>query len=409
VGEFRDNEWSGEMRILRKTLSVATILAVGASLAAAPVRAQPVPGVTPGVTKDQITIGSFGSLTGPTYLYGKLTMNGVDAVFAKVNAAGGINGRKLVLVREDDRCDPATAIAAVKKLVFSEKIFAIIGGGCSNAALGARPEIIKDQVPTIIFASVADEITEPVSKYIYTTMTTASIESRAQVEYAIEHGAKKIAIVAQHDAWGQSRYKPLMAALAKHNITPVVDLEMTVDDNDATVQALKVGQAGADAIIMELYAKPGAVLVRALNKLGQNPMLIGETGIADPVAFTKQVDIPGATDKFVTPSAVRYTTTSPEVKDWTAEIKKLFPNDDLSVFNIMGIGSGQVLVAALQKAGPDLTREKFLDALAHINVTTDTYAAPIVCNDPGSHQCNQHVAWMKAAGDHADMLSDKTQ
>jgi branched-chain amino acid transport system substrate-binding protein len=71
---------------------VATILGVGASLVAAPVRAQPVPGVTPGVTKDQITIGSFGSLTGPTYLYGKLTMNGVDAVFAKVNAAGGING-----------------------------------------------------------------------------------------------------------------------------------------------------------------------------------------------------------------------------------------------------------------------------------------------------------------------------
>ena len=62
------------------------------------------------------------------------------------------------------------------------------------------------------------------------------------------------------------------------------------------------------------------------------------------------------------------------------------------------------MVEALKKAGPDLTREKFLDAMAHINVTTDTYAAPIVCNDPVSHQCNQHVAWMKAAGDHAEML-----
>jgi branched-chain amino acid transport system substrate-binding protein len=393
------------MRILRKALGMATILGVGASLVAAPVRAQSVPGVT----KDQITIGSFGSLTGPTYLYGKLTMNGVDAVFAKVNAAGGINGRKLVLVREDDRCDPATAIAAVKKLVFSDNVFAIIGGGCSNAALGARPEIIKDEIPTNIFASVADEITDPVSKYIYTTMTTASIESRAQVDYALAQGAKKIAIVAQHDAWGQSRYKPLMEALKKHGVTPVVDLEMTVDDNDATVQALKIAQAKADAVIMLLYAKPGAVLVRSLNKLGQNPMLIGETGIADPVAFTKQVDIPGATDKFVTPSAVRYTPSSPEVAEWTASIKKMFPNDDLSVFNLMGIGAGEVMVDALKKAGPDLTREKFLDAMAHINVTTDTYAAPIVCNDPVSHQCNQHVAWMKAAGDHAEMLAAKGQ
>src|SRR5579862_1297031 len=114
----------------------------------------------PGVTKGEIRIGSFGSLTGPTYLYGKLTMNGVDAVFAKVNEAGGVNGRKLVLVREDDRCDPATAIAAVKKLVFSENVFALIGGGCSNAALAARPEIIKDGVPYIAFAAVADGISD---------------------------------------------------------------------------------------------------------------------------------------------------------------------------------------------------------------------------------------------------------
>ena len=156
----------------------------------------------------------------------------------------------------------------------------------------------------------------------------------------LDRGAKKIAIVAQHDAWGQSRYKPLMEAIKAHGVTPVLDLEMTVDDNDATVQALKIAQAQADAVIMVLYAKPGAVLVRGLNKLGQSPMLIGETGIADPVAFTKQVDIPGATDKFVTPSAVRYTPSSPEVAEWTASIKKMFPNDDLSVFNLMGIGAG---------------------------------------------------------------------
>src|SRR5579862_3587529 len=99
----------------------------------------------PGVTKGEIRIGSFGSLTGPTYLYGKITMNGVDAVFHKVNEAGGVNGRKLVLIREDDRCDPATAVGAVKRLVYEHKVFAIIGGGCSNATLAARPEIEKDQ------------------------------------------------------------------------------------------------------------------------------------------------------------------------------------------------------------------------------------------------------------------------
>jgi branched-chain amino acid transport system substrate-binding protein len=385
------------MRFGTTHIALATLLAAAAPLVA---RAADVPGVT----KDEIKIGSFGSLTGPTYLYGKLTMNGVDAVFAKVNEEGGVNGRKLVLVREDDRCDPATAIAAVKKLVFNENVFALIGGGCSNAALAARPEIIKDAVPYIVFASVADGISDPVAKNIYSTMTTSSIESRAQVQYALDHGAKKIAIVSQHDAWGQSRYDPLMAEFKKRSLTPVVDLEMTVDDNDATTQALKITQAGADAIIMELYAKPGAVLVRSLNKLGQNPMLIAQTGIADPVAFTKEVAIPGATDKFVTPAAVRYAPSDPQVKGWTDRIKTMFPNDELSVFNLMGIGSAQVMVAALKQAGPDLTRDKYLDALSHIKVDTDTYADTIVCKDPSSHQCNQNPAWMKAAGDHAEMV-----
>ncbi|MEJ0070724.1 MAG: ABC transporter substrate-binding protein [Pseudomonadota bacterium] len=378
-------------------------LALGMLLAAAmPLAAQAED--APGVTKDQIKIGSFGSLTGPTYLYGKLTMNGVEAVFAKVNEAGGVNGRKLVLVREDDRCDPATAIAAVKKLVFSENVFALIGGGCSNAALAARPEIIKDGVPYIAFAAVADGISDPVAKNIYTTMTTSSIESRAQVQYALDNGAKKIAVISQHDAWGQSRYDPLMAEMKKRNLTPVLDLEMTVDDNDATTQALKVSQAGADAIIMELYAKPGAVLIRSLNKLGQNPMLIAQTGIADPVAFTKDVAIPGATDRFVTPAAVRYAPSDPPMKDWTDRIKKMFPNDELSVFNLMGIGSAQVMVAALTKAGADLTRDSYLNALSNIKVDTDTYADTIQCKDPVSHQCNQNPAWMKAVGDHAEMV-----
>ncbi|MGH6798570.1 MAG: ABC transporter substrate-binding protein, partial [Roseiarcus sp.] len=211
--------------VMRAMLIGAGALLAAGMLAAAPARAQDVPGVT----KDEIKIGSFGSLTGPTYLYGKLTMNGVDAVFAKVNEEGGVNGRKLVLVREDDRCDPATAIAAVKKLVFEEKVFAIIGGGCSNATLGARPEIVKDDVPFLVFASVADGISDPVAKNIYTTMTTASIESRAQVQYALDRGVKKIAVISQHDAWGQSRYDPLMAELKRRNLTPAVDLEMTVD------------------------------------------------------------------------------------------------------------------------------------------------------------------------------------
>ena len=88
---------------------------------------------TQGISDNEIRIGAFGPFGGPVYLYGKLVMNGVAAVFDKVNEAGGVHGRKLTLIREDDNCKPEGSIAAVKKLAYSKKVFAIVGGACSNA------------------------------------------------------------------------------------------------------------------------------------------------------------------------------------------------------------------------------------------------------------------------------------
>src|SRR5262249_20454064 len=149
-----------------------------------------------GVTDTEIKVGTFGPLTGPAYIYGKLTMNGVEVYFNELNKKGGIHGRKLVLVREDDLCKPEGAIAAVKKLVFEHKVFAIIGGGCSNSPLAAGREIEKAGVPSHFFAAVSDGIVDPPATNIYTTQITASVESRAQIQWALDHGAKKLAIVA---------------------------------------------------------------------------------------------------------------------------------------------------------------------------------------------------------------------
>src|SRR4051812_38519653 len=80
---------------------------------------------TQGITDKEIRIGAFGPFGGPAYLYGKIAMNGAEAVFDKVNEAGGINGRKLVLVREDDGCRAEGAIGAVKKLAYETKVFAL--------------------------------------------------------------------------------------------------------------------------------------------------------------------------------------------------------------------------------------------------------------------------------------------
>jgi branched-chain amino acid transport system substrate-binding protein len=360
----------------------------------------------PGVTSDEIRIGSFGAFAGQGYLYGGLTMNGIDAVFHKVNVDGGINGRKLVLVREDDRCDHETAVTAIRTLVSVHKVFALLGGGCSNATLAARSEIEKAQIPFNNVASVADAISQPVSKYIYTTQLTATIESVAQLQYAIDHGAKKIAVVAQHDAWGKAGYNPLVADFKKRNLSPVIDLQIGPEDQDASQQALRIAEVGADAVLLVLYPKPGTAVIRGLGNLGYKPMLIGQTAI-DPLALANDVGVPGAADRYVTPATVRYLPSDSEMKGWATLLKKMFPHEEPSTFNLMGVGAAQVMVAALKVAGPNLTRERYLGAMTHITVETDTLSSTIVCNDPVSHQCNTRPAWIGMVNGRPGMISPR--
>lgn len=355
---------------------------------------QPGHAQVPGVTADTIKIGSFGALTGPGYLYGKLPMNGIEVVFDQVNAAGGINGRKLELVREDDRCDPAAAIGAVKKLIHEDKVFAIIGGGCSNATFAAREALAEAKVPVIIMASVHDGITTPVSPTIFSTALTSTIESQAMLQFALDQGAKRIAVISMRDAWGRARYTPLMEAFQKKGIKPVLDEEMAPDANDATAQVLRLKAANADAVLVVLYPKPAAIFMRDAQKLGFKPLAIGQSGIADPAAFEDQVGSPGATASFRTISMVRYTPEDPAVDKWRKAIEAKFPGDRLSVFNLFGIGSAQVMVEALKRAGPDLTREKLVAALDGLkDFQTDVYPGGITCVET-DHRCNKNPAWI---------------
>jgi branched-chain amino acid transport system substrate-binding protein len=385
----------------RAALVPALVTAVLVALVTRPAHAAEVPGVT----ADTIKIGALGALTGPGYLYGRLVMNGAEVVYQEVNRAGGIHGRKIQLIREDDRCDAATAIAAAKKLIFQHQVFMIHGGGCSNASIAARPEIEKANIPWVVFASVADEVTRPTAPYIFSTALTASVESAAQLEFALSRGAKRIAVISMRDAWGRARYTPFMETVKARGVTLAADEEMAPDANDATPQVLRLKAAQADAVVIILYPKPAAVFVRDAHKLGFKPLLVGQTAVGDPLAFREQVAIPGALDNFYTISHVRYTPDDAEMEKWRSLIEKYFPGDRLSVYNIMGVASATVVVEALKRAGRDLTRERVRDELNKLrNFDTGLYPGVISCTET-DHQCHKTPAWIQLVGDKVKFIT----
>lgn len=344
-----------------------------------------------GVTDNEIVMGALGVLTGPLYVNGKTIYDGVEAVYNEVNAAGGIHGRKIRYVREDDGCKPDLAVPAVKKLIYEDKVFMIHGGGCSNASLAAMPEIVKAKIPWVITASTAPELTDPVKPFIFTTMLAGWMETEGELQRAIDLGAKKIAIVKQRDAWAESRYKPLLDSFKKHGIKPVADEELSPDPSDATAVALKLQQSGADAVIALLFPKAATIFMRDSYKVGYRPMVFGGSAIGDLRAMDKAVGIKGALDKFQalfpTPAV-----TEPQVQKWRALIKKYYPHDEFMVWHLFGIASGEFMVQALQRAGRDLTRESIVKALDTNSFTSTAYAGPITCK-PDNHQCYRSMAW----------------
>src|SRR5262249_56061715 len=98
-------------------------------------------------------------------------------------------------------------------------------------------------------------------------------------------GAKKLAIVSQHDAWGRSRYEPMLQDLKRRGLQVVADEEVTVDQNDGTAQALRLKSAGADAVLLLGYPKAAAVVIRDSIKIGYKPIWIGHTAIQYLPAF----------------------------------------------------------------------------------------------------------------------------
>lgn len=364
-----------------KSLSAAAAI-IGLTALSTPALAQV------GLTADKVVIGALGVLTGPYAIYGKNVYNGVEVVYKDANEAGGVHGRRIEYVREDDRCSPADAVAAAKKLIHEHKVFMIHGGACSNASVAAKPEIVAAKVPWVITASSVDSLTEPMDPNIFSTMTAGWMDTYGQLEYALKQGAKKIAIVSQRDTWGQERRALLQKALADRGLRPVADEELPPEPTDATAVVLKVQQAQPDAVIAILYPKAGATYLRDAFKVGFQPLTVGPPPLSDVESIAKQVGIPGAADKLVGMSPLGFSPTDPKMAVWREKIAKYYPDDTFTIYHMLGIASGQFVVEALRRAGPDLTREKVVEVMANLTIPTDTLGGPLSCR-PDDRQCHR--------------------
>jgi branched-chain amino acid transport system substrate-binding protein len=332
----------------------------------------------PGLTKDTIKIGIFGPMTGPAALFGKAVF-GAESVYKETNDKGGIHGRKIVLVRDDTACDPARGLAALKKQLAQDQVFAINGESCSNVMMAVKSEVEKSKIPFVVLAAASPNISKPVAANIFQPVATTDEIGRTMVDFAMSKpDTTKIAFVSHSDDWGKSNRDPAVSYLkTKYKLDPALDLTMERSSTDATPQILRIRDSGAQFIVLMMYPAEVAIFMRDAYKYGLKIPVLGPMSIS--LEDTRdRVGNPAAVQNLSVYYPYAHPFDSSEMKKVGNLINKYYPTERIENFSFLGMSGAYALVKALQDSGPDLTREKLIAALNNIKgFDTGISSAPV--------------------------------
>jgi branched-chain amino acid transport system substrate-binding protein len=332
----------------------------------------------PGVTKDSIKIGVFGPMTGAASSFGKAEL-GIQAVYKDINEHGGINGRKIDTVLEDDACDPAKGIAAVKKLISQDQVFVLHGGSCSNVVMAVKPDITAAGVPYVVGSAASSAIADPVVANIFQTVATTATMARAMVDFAMtKPDAKRIAVISHSDEWGKSGRDPALAELkTKFNLTPVADVTFERGSINATPQVLQIKNANPDFVIALLYPAEFAIFLRDAYKYGLTVPTMGNQAISIEDT-ARQVGNPAIMKNVYVFYPLAAQIGDPAAAKWVDIFTKYNPGVRLETSSLLGMGGAMAVIEALRNAGPDVTREAFIAAMNNLHdFNTGVLAAPL--------------------------------
>jgi len=324
-----------------------------------------------GVTDTTVRIGVLTEMTGPFTLFGRGVKDGWTLHIEDVNARGGVHGRKIEMIFGDQQASGAKAIAAAKRLIEVDKVFALVGGGITPATVPVIPLINESKIPFVVTITSNPKLTTPLSRYIFRpSVSPDDVNAQAMVEFAWKaKGLRKIAILSGADEYGKGGADALVARLKAHGTSPVAHETFNIGDTNFNSQVLRLKAAAPDAVLVYGFTKEVAIILRQVRELGLDTTIVLSqgTGGALFVELAKEYAV-GAYNVWYTGPAIDAPTTPVTQAFWT-KFRNRFPGYPPSVPNIVDMVSyagAMVFEEALKRAGRDLTQDKFIAAMETI-------------------------------------------
>lgn len=335
-------------------------------------------------TEEVLKIGSIQDMSGTTSVFGNAITRGAELAIEKINAQGGVNGKKLKLVTLDTKGDPKEAINAYNRLVDQEKVVAVLGPPISNIGLALAPIANTKKVP-VVGSFIDPRVTvgaDGKPQPAMFLMQPSSVQyAEIMAGYAVEKlGLKKVGIFYnQSNAYSVSLIKPFKDYAESLGAKVVVEEKYTKDDKDYKTQLAKIKEAGADVLYAPNYTQELIILFKQRKQAGVNVPIVDGLDLAAP--FAQNLNDPEAADNAF--FANNFSEKEPQLVEVRNAYKAKYNNEEPINKAYLGYDKILIIVDAIKKMNSTKPEDiiKGLEQVKNLQGTTG-----VITLSPKTHQ-----------------------
>jgi branched-chain amino acid transport system substrate-binding protein len=318
----------------------------------------------PGVATDTIVLGTVTDLSGPQASIGLAALRGITAYYDHVNHWGGIYGRKIELVIEDHAFDTSRAENAAQKLLNEKEggVFAVVSPLGTPPNLVMKDIFMEGEIPVFSPHSGISFWSNPFKRNYFALQPSYDIEGTILAQYVLEnHPEKKIGLLSVDDQYGQEGSQAFIRELDSNKKKPVLHLTHPSGVSDPATWVDRFKEAGVDLVVLYSYVKPVSDLLKAALLADYHPEWLGSYVISGPdllkISGAKAAQGLRATGYPTGPRSHR------GERLFIRQMTRLYPDEIPGSHSRIGYAAAQLVVEGLRRAGPELTRKGFIDAL----------------------------------------------
>ena len=241
-----------------------------------------------GLAQAPIKIGVIQPVSGPVAASGNYVRMGAEIARDWINARGGVNGRKVDLVIEDNKSDPKEAASAAEKLIVRDKVPAIMGAWGSSMTLAAMPKLEEYGVPMVVETSSASTITKRGNPWIFRISPPSEMEALGLEQYVDKLGVKRADFLAVNTDWGRGAVSAFGDMLKKKGAAVGAAEYMDQKDTDMNAQITKIKGAGGDTLFLTTAVEQITLVLKQSQEQRLTRKIVTTGGSSSPSQLIKQ-------------------------------------------------------------------------------------------------------------------------